>query len=110
MTLDEILLRRATADQDPARDGGSGPEHALASGRTERRLLGGDLSRGLEQPRRWRRTPEEVGLDLSDYAAAELHVTVADALIRRRGLTAGDARGDVICDHSRGSLGEHPGL
>ena len=71
-------------------------EPALPPGRGERLLLGGELSRRRDYSGRRRRSAEEVDLGLADQPAAELDVAGAVALVRRRRLTAAQARGDVM--------------
>ena len=85
-------------------------EPALPPGRGERLLLGGELAGRREDAGGWRWSAQEVDLDLSDQAAAELDVARAVALVRRRRLSVAHACCDVLRDDARGGLGEYPGL
>ncbi len=85
-------------------------EPALPPGRGERLLLGGELAGRWEDAGGWSWSAQEVDLDLSDQAAAELDVARAVALVRRQRLAVTHASCDVLRDDARGGLGEYPGL
>ena len=85
-------------------------EPALPPGRGERLLLGGELAGRRKDAGGCGWPAEEVDLDLSDQAAAELDVAWAVALVGRRRLSAAHAGCDVLRDDARGGLGEYPGL
>src|SRR5919197_464358 len=74
------------------------PEPARPAHRAELLLLGGERKRGVVARGGRRVAAQEVDLHLADEPAAKLGVADARALVRRRGLAAGDRGDDVVGD------------